>query len=130
VAFKNGSTVLATVALNGSGVATYATSALGIGTSSLTSVFTATTPANFATSTGSLSQVVNAPAGSGYLLCGLPYGVWLLTATLSTLKSSNEAVQVVIQVTPSGYQIASGGSFASSPVLTAASGGSVTVYIK
>jgi large repetitive protein len=105
VAFMDGATTLATVAVNGSGVATYATSSLAVGSHSMSAVFTATTPANFGSSTGTLTQGVNA----GYTLCGLPYGVWLLSATYTngghTYVSSTESTQVVITVTPAGFSV-------------------------
>jgi hypothetical protein len=138
VAFKNGATILATVAVNGSGVATYATSALGLGSTTLTAVFTATNANNFATSTGTVTQVVNPAAGSPYTLVGLPYGVWLLSATYTNplfplvhYTSATEAVQVVIEVTPGGIYIASGGSFATSPKLTiGTAGAAITVNVQ
>ncbi len=123
VAFKNGSTVLATVALNGSGVATYSTSALAIGSNPLSAVFTATTPANFGTSTGTLAQVVNAPAGTPYTLCGLPYGVWELSATYLTYSSANESTQVVVTISPSGISLNGGTTWLPA-------GSAVTVYVK
>jgi type II secretory pathway pseudopilin PulG len=122
VAFMDGSTVLATVAVNGFGIATTATSALALGNHSLSAVFTPTSSVNFATSTGTLAQVVKAPAGTPYTLCGLPYGVWLLSATYSTFKSANEPTQVVITINSSGIYVGSNGPYAP--------GSAVTVYIK
>jgi hypothetical protein len=108
VAFKDGATTLGTVAVNGSGVATYATSSLAVGSHTISAVFTATNPSNFSTSTGTLVQGVNA----GSLLIGLPYGVWLLSATYinggHTYLSSNEAVQVVVTVTAAGFSVNGG----------------------
>ena len=130
VAFMDGTTTLATVTLNSSGVATTSTSTLALGSHSLSAVFTPTTPANFGASTGTLTQVVNAPTGTPYFLCGLPYGVWHLSATYvvgaNTYKSSNESTQIVVEVTPSGFYVGSGGTFGS--LLPA--GSSVTVYVK
>ncbi|HVC70644.1 MAG TPA: Ig-like domain repeat protein [Acidimicrobiales bacterium] len=134
VAFMNGSTTLATVALNGFGMATYTTSASPVGSTVLSAVFTATNSGSFATSTGTVTQVVSVPAGTPYTLVGLPYGVWLLSATWTNpsthvgYSSATEAVQVVIKVTPSGFYIASGGSFASSSLL--GPGASVTVNVQ
>ncbi len=130
VAFMNGSTTLGTVTLNGSGVATYALSTLAIGSYSLSAVFTPTNANNFGTSTGTLTQVVNAAAGTSYTLCGLPYGVWLLSATYTvgsvTYKSSNESTQVVVEVTPSGIYAGRGGTFGS----LLAAGSVITVYVQ
>ncbi len=123
VAFMDGGTTLATVAVNGSGIATYATSALAPGSHSLSAVFTATNPANFATSTGTLTQAVNAPAGTPYTICGLPYGVWRLNATYLTYSSATEAVQVVVTIGPSGISLDGGTTWL-------APGSAVTVFVK
>jgi hypothetical protein len=109
VAFKDGATTLATVAVNGSGVATYATSTLAIGTHAMSAVFTATNPSNFGPSTGTLIQGVNA----GYTLCGLPYGVWLVSAswtnpiTMHTYTTAGEP-PIVLTVTPAGFSVNGG----------------------
>jgi Bacterial Ig-like domain (group 3) len=130
VAFMNGSTTLSTVTLNSSGIATYALSTLAVGSYSLSAVFTPTNSSNFGTSTGTLTQVVNAAAGTSYTLCGLPYGVWLLSATYTlgstTYKSSNESTQVVVEVTPSGIYAGRGGTFGS----LLAAGSAITVYVQ
>ena len=49
VTFRDGTTVLATIALDGSGQATFTTSSLAVGTHTITATFNGTT--NFATST-------------------------------------------------------------------------------
>ena len=124
VVFKDGATTLATVAVNGSGVATYATAALGLGSHAMSAVFTATSPSNFAASTGTLTQVVNPPPGTPYTLCGLPYGVWRLNATYLTFSSATEAVQVVVTIGPSGISLDGGATW------LAAGSNQVTVYVK
>lgn len=88
VAFKDGVTTLATVAINASGVAAFTTSSLGQGTHNMTAVYGGAT--GFAASTSPvLVQTVNAPAaatdvptlgGAGLLLLGLGLGaagLWL-----------------------------------------------------
>jgi hypothetical protein len=126
----DGTTTLGTTTLNGTGVATYSTSTLTLGSHSLSAVFTATNANNFGPSTGALTQIVKVPTGSPYMMCGLPYGVWLLSATYvvgpNTYRSSNESTQVVIAVTSSGVSLATGGTFG--PVLPA--GSAVMVYVK
>jgi len=130
VAFMDGAATLGTATLNGAGVATYATSTLSLGAHALSAVFTPTNTNNFGPSTGVLAQVVNAAAGSAYSMCGLPYGVWLLSATYvvgpNTYRSSNEPTQVVVTITPAGVSVATAGTFG--PVLPA--GSPVTVYVK
>jgi len=123
VAFEDGATTLATVAVNGSGIATYTTAALAVGSHSMSAVFTATNPNNYATSTGTLTQVVNAPGGTPYTLCGLPYGVWRLNATYLSYSSATEAVQVVVTIGPSGISLNGGATWL-------AAGSPVTVYVK
>jgi len=103
VAFKDGATTLATVAVNGSGVATYTTSTLAVGTHSVSAVFTATNPSNFGPSTGTLIQGIDA----AFTLSGLPYGVWLLSATNGTFSSTGEP-PIVLTVTASGISINGG----------------------
>ena len=59
VKFMSGSTLLATVALNAAGTATYTTSTLSVGSHSITAVYVAST--NFAASTSAaVVQIVNA----------------------------------------------------------------------
>ena len=70
VTFKDGATTLGTGTLNGSGVATYATSTLTVGIHSITAVYGGDT--NFATSTSStLSQVVNQATSATGLVSSL-----------------------------------------------------------
>lgn len=123
VAFKDGATLLATVALNSSGVATYSTSTLTIGTHSMSAVFTATNGSNFSTSTGTFSQGISV----AYTLVGLPYGVWLLSATWYNSSnghtySTSGGTPVVLTVSHSGFKI-NGGTLQ-------AAGGSVTLQVQ
>jgi hypothetical protein len=61
VVFKDGGTTLATVAVNGSGVAT-TTSSFALGSHSLSAIFTPTDLTSYSGSTGTLTQVANPPA--------------------------------------------------------------------
>ncbi|HYM96421.1 MAG TPA: Ig-like domain repeat protein, partial [Candidatus Sulfotelmatobacter sp.] len=56
VTFKEGSTILATVTLNGSGQATYTTSALSVGSHTISATYAAST--DYAASTGAITQTV------------------------------------------------------------------------
>ncbi|HEX4794926.1 MAG TPA: Ig-like domain repeat protein [Humisphaera sp.] len=70
IVFKDGSTTLATVGINASGVATFSTSSLSGGTHSITATYSG--DSSFNTSGGGLSQIVNAAANaaiSGVVFC-------------------------------------------------------------
>lgn len=61
IAFMDGTTLLVTAPLNGAGIATYSTSALTVGSHTLTAAYGADT--NYAASTsGVVTEIVNAPA--------------------------------------------------------------------
>jgi hypothetical protein len=62
VAFMNGTTTIATVPVNASGVATTSYTPTAAGTQSLSAVFTPTDPTSFGGSTGTASLTVNPPA--------------------------------------------------------------------
>ncbi|HEY5250493.1 MAG TPA: Ig-like domain-containing protein [Acidimicrobiales bacterium] len=124
VVFKDGTTTLGSVAVNASGVATYASSTLATGTHSLTAVFTPTSTTNFTGSTGSLTQSV----GTSYVLGCLPYGVWKLSASTSTATSATEASQVVVVISASGITVYGATNIANGTTLAA--GGAVTVQIQ
>ena len=62
VTFKDGSTTLATVPLNSSGVATFTTAALAMGTHPINAIYQANVP--FVASFANVSQVVNAASGT------------------------------------------------------------------
>jgi hypothetical protein len=83
VNFASGATTITgcgSVALS-SGAATCATTSLAVGSQSIVATFTPTTSANFAASTGSLTQQVNPASTTPYLLSGLPVGHWVLKIT-------------------------------------------------
>lgn len=122
VTFFDGATAIGgPVAVSG-GTATFTTSTLATGGHSLSAVFTPTNSADFSTSTGSLSQVVNAPAGAPEVLSGLPEGVWLLSATYTsggtTYSSANSPTKVVVTVTASGLSVDGGPVVAPGSVVT------------
>jgi hypothetical protein len=130
VTFYDTTTSLGTATLNGSGVATLATAAMTIGQHLLSAVFTPTNANNFGSSTSStLPDTVNTPGGASYVLVGLPYGVWHLSATYNTYNSTTATIKVVITVTPSGVTVTTGSTYVSlEPVGSTAP--VVTVYIK
>jgi hypothetical protein len=89
VVFKDGATTLATIGLNGSGVATYATSALSVASHSITAVYSG--DGNYATSTSSvLTQVVTTTASA--------------TALTSSPNPSALAQSVTLTATVTGTQ--------------------------
>jgi hypothetical protein len=71
-----------------SGVATCASTSLPVGSQSIVATFTPTTSANFAASTGSLTQQVNPASTTPYLLSGLPVGHWVLKITYGAATST------------------------------------------
>jgi hypothetical protein len=68
VAFREGSTLLGTTALNGAGVATFSTAALAAGSHSITAVYGG--DGNFATSTSAILTQVVLPTGGYWLGAG------------------------------------------------------------
>lgn len=94
VTFMDGSTTLGTTALNGSGVATYSTTALGVGTHSITAVYAGGT--TFAGSTSAATSITVNSAG--------------LTATTTTLTASATSVSTGTSVTFTGTVAPSSGS--------------------
>jgi hypothetical protein len=107
VVFKaNGNTIAAcpsAVTLS-SGTATCTTSALAVGSYSVTAVFTPTTSTNFSTSNGSVTQDVYS-ASAPSIESGLPYGVWVIYVTDSYVSG---AKTVTLTVTPSGISVNGG----------------------
>jgi hypothetical protein len=83
-----------------SGVATCTTSALTVGNHSITALYTPTNGNNFSTSSGSLTQTVFSQSGSPSIISGLPYGVWVVSATYNGVTSS-----LTLTVTPGHIQV-------------------------
>jgi autotransporter-associated beta strand protein len=88
VTFKDGTTTLGTGTLNGSGQATFNTSALLIGSNSLTAVYAGDT--DFSTSTSSaVSQTVNQDGTTSSLTPSANPSVFGQSVTLTTIVSAN-----------------------------------------
>jgi hypothetical protein len=93
VTFKDGTTTLGTASTNGIGVATYATSALTVGSHSITAVYSANT--NYAASTSAvLTQVVNPAAPVVTSVAGPAPGTYRLGQFLTFLVSFDQPVTV------------------------------------
>jgi hypothetical protein len=84
-------------------VATCTTTTLAVGSDAIAAVYTPTSSTNFATSTGTLTETVSYPTGTPSIISGLPYGIWVLTATNPTTHVAGPSVTVT--VTPSGISI-------------------------
>jgi Bacterial Ig-like domain (group 3)/FG-GAP-like repeat len=121
VTFSNGSTVLGTGTLNGSGVATYSTSSLPVGMDSVTAAYSG--DANYAAATsGGLSITVNSATAT----------VALAPASASFYAGTAQAVTLSVAgatglPTPTGTITLSGGTFTSAA--TALSAGSAAITI-
>ncbi len=100
ITFKAGGSAIAAcptpVTLVG-GSASCTTSALAAGTLAMTAVFTPTISADFATSTGAMTQYVYASSAS--IVSGLPYGVWVISVTDT---NGTVAAAATLTITPSG----------------------------
>jgi hypothetical protein len=84
VAFKaNGTAITGCTAqtLNGSAVASCITTALAAGSDTITAVFTPSNSAEFATSTGTVNQLVYREGTTPSIETGLPYGSWILSVS-------------------------------------------------
>ncbi|HUY63076.1 MAG TPA: Ig-like domain repeat protein [Acidimicrobiales bacterium] len=111
VTFMNGATTLGTGTMT-AGVATFTTAALAPGSYSLTAVYGG--DSNFTSSTSStLNQQVTAAAT--YVLSGLPYGMFLISASYNNTAlgqhfvSAHSSVVVVVKVTAAGLTIYNNG---------------------
>jgi Bacterial Ig-like domain (group 3)/FG-GAP-like repeat len=92
VTFNDGNTALATVALNGSGVAMYSTNALSVGVHSITAAYAANS--TFASSTSpAVAITVTAPVTPSFTIAASPTG--------ATVTAGNSAT-TMITVTPAG----------------------------
>jgi len=88
VTFKDGTTVLGTSTLNASGVATFATSALGVASHSITSVYNG--DANFTTTTSTaVTQVVNQAATSTVLTSSATSSIFGQSVTFTGTVTAN-----------------------------------------
>ena len=127
VNFSDGGTLLGTGTLNSSGVATFSTGTLTSGSHPITAIFQANT--NFATSSASLTQVVNTPVGSFTISATPP------TQLIRGPGATNYQVVLTsvggfagqINLSCSGLPTDATCTFASNPTLTA--GGTATVAL-
>jgi Bacterial Ig-like domain (group 3) len=91
VNFMDGNTLLATVTLNSSGIATYTTSTLSVGSQNVKAVYGATSPWNFNSSASAvLVQVVNAAPTTASAAAGTGTGTSLLAVQLDQLFAAFE----------------------------------------
>jgi MBG domain (YGX type)/Bacterial Ig-like domain (group 3)/NHL repeat len=125
VNFLDGATLLGTGTLNSSGAATFTTSTLAAGTHTINAAFQANT--NFTTSSGSLAQVVNAPAGT-FTIAASPATQFIKGAGATVYQVTLTSVGGFagqINLACSGLPADASCTFASNPTLT--TGGTATV---
>jgi hypothetical protein len=125
VNFSDGSTLLGTGTLNSGGIATFSTTALALGTHSITAAFQANT--NFTASSATLTQVMTAPTGS-FTISASPASQFIKGAGATVYQVTLTSVGAFagqINLACSGLPADATCSFASNPTLTA--GGSATV---
>jgi sugar lactone lactonase YvrE len=125
VNFSDGANLLGTAVLNLSGVATFTTSALTVGSHSITAAFVANT--NFNASSATLTQIMAAPTGS-FTIAASPStqsikgaGSTIFQVTLTSVGAFTGQVNLAC----SGLPADAACSFASNPTLSA--GGTATV---
>jgi sugar lactone lactonase YvrE len=125
VNFSDGTTLLGTGTLNGSGVATFSTTALTLGTHSITAAFQTNT--NFTASSATLTQVMTAPTGS-FTISASPATQYIKGAGATVYQVTLTSVGAFagqINLACSGLPADATCSFASNPTLTV--GGTATV---
>ena len=125
VNFSDGSAMLGTGTLNSSGVATFSTTTLAVGSHTITAAFQANT--NFTASTATLTQVMTAPVGS-FTISASPAtqyikgaGATVYQVTLTSVGAFAGQINLACSGLPSDATC----SFANNPTLTA--GGTATV---
>jgi MBG domain (YGX type)/Bacterial Ig-like domain (group 3)/PQQ enzyme repeat len=107
VTFYSGTTAVGTATLNGSGVATLSTTALGVGTDAVTAAFAAS--GNFAASTSAASNVTVNQASQTITfpaVASRPYGSAPVAVTATSSAGSSYPVAITVQ---SGPAVISGG---------------------
>jgi MBG domain (YGX type)/Bacterial Ig-like domain (group 3) len=125
VNFSDGSTLLGTGTLNGSGIGTFSTTTLAQGTHSITAAFQANT--NFTGSSATLTQVMSAPTGS-FTISASPTTQFIKGAGATVYQVTVTSVGTFagqINLACNGLPADATCSFVSNPTLTA--GGSATV---
>jgi hypothetical protein len=118
-------TLLGTATLNSTGVATFSTTTLGLGSHSITAAFQANT--NFNASSATLTQVMTAPTGS-FTISASPATQYIKGAGATVFQVTLTSVGAFagqVNLTCSGLPADAACSFASNPTLTA--GGTATV---
>ena len=133
VSFVDGSTAIGSGTVNSSGVATYSTAALAVGTHTITAVYSGDT--NFLTITsGALTQgvqdfnlVISASGGTtgATSVTALPGGVAVFTFTLSPVGTTTFPATVTL----SASGLPAGATYTFSPATLAAGTGSTTVTL-
>jgi hypothetical protein len=125
VNFLDGATVLGTGTLNSSGVATFSSTTLTVGSHSITAAFQTNT--NFTASSAALTQVMTAPAGS-FTISASPATQFIKGAGATVYQVTLTSVGAFagqINLACSGLPADASCTFASNPTLTA--GGTATV---
>jgi hypothetical protein len=129
VNFSDGTTLLGTGTLNGSGIATFSTTALALGTHSITAAFQANT--NFTASSATLTQVMTAPTGS-FTISASPATQFIKGAGATVYQVTLTSVGAFagqINLTCSGLPADATCSFASNPTLTAGATATVAMTV-
>ncbi len=125
VNFSDGSTLLGTGTLNASGIATFSTTTLSLGSHSVTAAFQANS--NFTASSATLTQIMNAATGS-FTISATPASQFIKgagTTIYQVTLTSVGAFAGQISLACSGLPADATCSFANNPTLTA--GGTATV---
>ncbi|HUD22455.1 MAG TPA: MBG domain-containing protein [Acidobacteriaceae bacterium] len=126
VTFYNGTTLLGTGTLNAAGVATYTTSTLPVGSSTITATYQATL--DFASSSGSVLQVVNPGT---FTVSAIPPNQFIRGAGSTSYAITVNALQGFsgpVTLTCSGLPADASCTFAN-PTVTLAVGGSATTTL-
>ena len=129
VTFSDGTTVLGSATLNASGIATFTTTALTVGTHSISAAFQANT--NFTPSAATLNQAVTQPVGS-FTLSATPDSTFIkgagVTSFQLTVASTGQfAGQVALSC--AGLPADATCAFSGNPTLTVGGTATVTVNI-
>ena len=125
VTFSDGATLLGTAVLNSSGVGTFSTTALGLGSHSITAAFVANN--NFNASSATLTQVMTAPTGT-FTIAASPATQFITGAGATVFQITLTSVGAFagqVNLGCSGLPSDAACSFASNPTLSA--GGTATV---
>ena len=133
MSFNDGSTAIGTGTVNSSGVATYSTAALAVGTHTITAVYSGDT--NFVTATSSVvsevvqdfNLVISASGGTTGTtsVTALPGGVAVFTFTLSPVGTTTFPTTVTL----SASGLPAGATYTFAPATLAAGTGSTTVTL-